>query len=96
MATIKTIIIEKALEATKERLEKLIEMGAPQIMVTNLQSQVAEMEAGDIKVGGDASLLDAEVIGYEVKKGNGGKSYIQFDNGTKYFPNAKYGRFITK
>ncbi len=91
-----TIILEKELKATKDRLEKLIQMQAPEIIIRNLTAQVAEMENGEIKIGGDNALLDLAFESYEVKTGNGGKKYIQFDNGVRYFPNAKYGRFITR
>ena len=30
------------------------------------------------------------------RTGRGGKIYLEFDNGVRYFPTAKYGRFITR
>lgn len=94
--TIKEFIIEKEMEATKDRFEKLTEMGAPEILLRNIEKQIAEMQDGNIQVGGDKKLLDCEAVTYMIKKGNGGRLYIEFENGIKYFPNAKYGRFISR
>lgn len=93
---IKEFIIEKELRLTKERFKKLIEIGAPKIMMDNISEQIKEMENGEIKIGGDLELLDYEFNDYEVKKGRGGKVYIEFDNSINYFPNAKYGRYISR
>jgi hypothetical protein len=71
-------------------------MEAPKIMIQGQQKLVEELSTGKIKIGGDQDLLQNTFETFEIKKGKGGKSYIQFDNGIKYFPNAKYGRFITR
>ena len=89
-------ILRNELRMAQERLEKLIKMKAPGVMIQGQQKLVEELEAGKIKVGGDQELLNCTFETFEIKKGSGGKSYIQFDNGIKYFPNAKYGRFITR
>ena len=91
-----SIILEKELIATKDRLEKMIQMGAPEVIITSLKIQVADMENGEINIGGDTELLSLNADSYEAKRGRGGKCYIEFDNGVRYFPNAKYGRFITR
>lgn len=89
-------ILRNEYRMAQERLEKLIQMEAPKIMIQGQQKLVEELSTGKIKIGGDQDLLQNTFETFEIKKGKGGKSYIQFDNGIKYFPNAKYGRFITR
>ena len=89
-------ILRNEYRQAQERLEKLIQMEAPKIMIQGQQKLVEELSTGKIKIGGDQDLLQCTFETFEIKKGNGGKLYIQFDNGIKYFPNAKYGRFITR
>ena len=89
-------ILRNEYRQSQERLEKLIQMKAPEVMIQRQQELVDELAAGKIKIGGDQDLLQCTFETFESKKGNGGKLYIQFDNGIKYFPNAKYGRFITR
>lgn len=89
-------ILKTEYRGAQERLEKLIKMEAPKIMVQGQQKLVEELSTGKIKIGGDQDLLQYTFETFEIKKGNGGKLYVQFDNGIKYFPNAKYGRFITR
>jgi len=94
--TIKELIIEKELPMDKERLEKLIEMGAPEIIITSLSEQIKEMENGELKIGGDLELLDYEFRDYEVKRRKSGKIYIVFDKSIIYSPYTKYGRYIKR
>lgn len=89
-------ILRNEYRQAQERLEKLIQMNAPKVMIQGQQKLVEELSAGKIKIGGDQDLLQYTFKAYEIKKGNGGKLYVQFDNGIKYFPNAKYGRFLTR
>ena len=93
---IRDIIIRGELGEAKHRLSKLEAMKAPAPVINALRSQVAALEAGEIKVGGDATLLDAVTTSVEMKKGRGGKVFIEFDNGIRYFPKAKYGKFISQ
>ena len=65
-------------------------------MIDATTAELSRLQRGVLTVGGDRSLLDLEYTSYEVKKGNGGKQYVEFDNGVKYFPNARYGRYITR
>lgn len=94
--TIKELIIEKELPMDKERLEKLIEMGAPEIIITSLSEKIKEMENGELKIGGDLELLDYEFRDYEVKRRKSGKIYIVFDKSITYSPYTKYGRYIKR
>jgi hypothetical protein len=89
-------IVRNELRAAQERLEKLMQIKAPEVMIQGQKRIVEELSAGKIKVGGDQELLQCTFETFETKKGKGGKVYVQFDNGIKYFPNAKYGRFIAR
>ena len=89
-------ILRNECRQAQERLEKLIQMNAPAVIIEGQKKIVKELSTGKIKIGGDQDLLQRTFETFEVKKGKGGKLYIQFDNGIKYFPNAKYGRFITQ
>lgn len=89
-------IVRNEYRAAQERLEKLMQMKAPEVMIQGQKKIVKELSEGKIKIGGDQDLLQCTFETFETKKGNGGKIYIQFDKGIKYFPNAKYGRFITR
>ena len=94
--TIKDFIVEKETKMMKERLEQLEKFGAPAIIIEKTKENIKKLENGELKVGGDKSLLESEFIQCAVKKGRGGKVYLEFDNVIKYFPEAKYGRYITK
>ena len=93
---IKEFLRVNTLRATEERLGKLIAMEAPKVIIEGTQKQVEELKTGKFEVGGDATLLDLEFSSFEQKKGRGGKIYVKFDNGVKYFPQAQYGRYISR
>ena len=94
--TIKDKIIEAELKGIRERLNNLIRIEAPDIMVESIEKEIERLEQGTLKIGGDKSLLDQEYTSCECKVGNGGKNYVQFNNNINYFPNAKYGRYIAQ
>lgn len=96
MEKIIDFIVRNEYRQAQERLEKLIQIKAPEVMIQGQKKIVEELSAGKIKIGGDQELLQCTFETFEAKKGNGGKIYIQFDNNIKYFPNAKYGKFITR
>lgn len=96
MSTVFEFLLKNEQRMAQERLVKLAEMKAPEIMVQGQRKLVADLEEGSLKISGDQELLKAEFETFEFKKGRGGKGYIQFDNGIKYFPQARYGRFITR
>ena len=93
--TIKEIIIAKELESSKERLALLEEMDAPEVIIVSLDKHIERLTEGQIEVGGDSSLLELEYISHVTKKGNGGKPYVVFNDSINYFPQAKFGRYIT-
>ena len=94
--TVKEYILQKELYWAQTRFEALQKVGCPEIMLTALGKEIDKLNNGIIKVGGDNTLLNLFFEVCEVKKGKGGKIYIEFDCGIKYFPTARYGRFITR
>lgn len=94
--TIREYIITAEANNLEKRIERLKEIGAPQLMVAKAEGQLAELRQGNIKIGGEVELLNETFEHYEVKKGTGGRVYIEFDTVARYFPEAKYGKFITQ
>ena len=94
--TIKDVIIKAELRALKERVEKLQELEAPDVMITSTEQEIDRLESGNLKIGGNVKLLEVEFVSSENKVGRGGKGYVQFNGSINYFPNAKYGRYIAK
>lgn len=92
--TIKEFILQNTITALEERLNRLIEIGAPEIVISNLSSELEGMKQGNIKIGGNTEKLERELPAWKQRKGRGGKPYIAFADGTCYFPTAKYGRYI--
>ena len=92
--TIKEWICQKEAESSEKRLEQLIQIGAPQIMIDCQRKAVQELHDGILKVGGASEKLEIEVKTAEIRKGRGGKPYIIFNGSINYFPVAQYGRFI--
>lgn len=92
--TVAEMIIAVELPAMEERLEKLVEFGAPDVIIEGQKKAVEAMRNGELKVGGAKEKLNNIVTGFEIRKGNGGKQYMLFSDGTMYFPRAKYGRFV--
>jgi len=93
--TIREWICKNEARMTAERADKLEALKAPQIMIEATRKMAEALKAGILKCGGDAELLDIEMESFEVRKGRGGKAYISLNGNINYFPEAKYGRFIT-
>lgn len=93
---VKEFLLKNELKKSIERLRKLEEMKAPKVMIEAQEKAIMLLKEGTFLIGGDKELLDTEFESFEVKRGNGGKVYIEFDTGVKYFPQARYGRFITR
>jgi hypothetical protein len=97
--TIYNFLINKRIESRKRRLEELKRINAPEILIRNEQKNLKALINGDIGIKDKENLLDLEFSSYEMNKGRGGKTWIQFETEEgliNYFPNAKYGPFITK
>ena len=90
--TIKDFIIEWETKIIRERLEKLKKFKAPAIIIEKTKENIKKLENGELKVGGDKSLLEFDFVQCAVKKRDvEEKIYLEFDNTIKYFPEAKYG-----
>lgn len=94
--TIREWIIKGTLNAASYRLEKLKEIGAPEVMIEGQSKMVDNLKNGIIKIGGDTEILDEEYIGCEKKTGRGGKTYFIINNEVNFFPAAKYGLYIKR
>lgn len=77
-----------------ERLAKLTEAEAPEIIIDSIKQEIARLEAGILKISGNADLLAVEFESVTQKKGRGGKPYLHINGKINYFPYAKYGRYI--
>lgn len=96
MKTILDWICEHELPAYEERLAKLESINAPEIVINGQARACEDLRERRIKVGGMKELTGNPVEKFEVKRGNGGKQYVEFNGSIRYFPNAKYGRYITQ
>ena len=94
--TIREFICKHEAEGAQEHLDRLIELGAPQIILDGWKKAVAALKDGKVECGGDSGLLNVEVVDFIKRKGNGGKPWVQFNGFINYFPQAKYGRFIAR
>ena len=94
--TIREYIVNAELNIAESRLNKLHEIGAPEVMLKSLADCINNLQNGNIEVSGDSNLLDVNYVSSEIKTGNGGKKYICFNNSINYFPKAKYGKYIVK
>lgn len=94
--TIKEHILKQTKEYVEWRKNKLIDMGAPDILIKNCDEEMERLNNGDLRCSGEVELLDNELVSHEVKQGRGGKLYHVFNGNINYFPKAKYGRFVAK
>lgn len=94
--TICEYIVNAELNIAESRLNKLHEIGAPEVIFKSLGDYINNLKNGDIEISGDSDLLNVNYVSSEIKTGNGGKKYICFNNSINYFPKAKYGKYITK
>lgn len=94
--TVKEWIVKWTLKQTKERHNKLKEMGAPKVMVDGIEKQINSLEKGTIKIGGDSDALMDEFHDVERKTGKGGQTYFVFNGNVYFFPQAQYGMFIKR
>ena len=94
--TIREFIINGLLVNANERLEKLTEMSAPQIIIDGQEKYIENLKNGSIKIGGDADTLDELYISHDIRTGRGGKKYLNINNSINFFPNAQYGMYIKR
>jgi len=96
--TIRQHIIESRLKGTEQRLQKLIEMDAPEIMIKAHREMLTNLQNGIIKVAHLEEYGDLEFSKLEVKTGRGGKKFGTYvvETGIVYFfPEGKYGPFCS-
>lgn len=102
-STVRAYLTEHLLQHHTGRLQRLRDLGAPEIVVGQEERLLAAAQAGQLGVhagkGEDAeALLDTAFVAVEWRKGAGGKPYALFTGGAqvvRYFPQARFGRFIT-
>jgi len=89
---------EIVLSRSRDRLQKLKELQAPEIVWKREEEIVARCEAGFFRVQGMDKLGQIEIISREVKTGRGGKTYVVFQTaeGPVYLFDGKHGKFLTK
>ena len=93
--TVREFLINSEKKNAEARLPKLIEIGAPEIIIENLKKKIENPEA-DFKCGGQKELLEVEYSAHEVLTGKNGKPHYLINGYIVYYPYAKYGRFITE
>lgn len=96
--TIKQDILDGIISATRERLVKLNDLSAPQVIIDRDQQVLDEALAGKVKVSDKQNLINLGFTNVEYKNGKGGKPYREYatEKGTVlYFPRARFGRFLT-
>lgn len=97
--TIAELVADLALASQRDRLEKLIALGAPELVIEATRRAVTSLETEGVKVAGDQALLAREVVSIELRRGNGGKQYLRVETPegpVHYYPNARHGRFIAE
>lgn len=97
--TIFDVVLEKEKNAASKRLEKLKKIPAPDVILKSLSEFIKNANNEVKKFKGMSEFGKLKVNNYEVKKGRGGKPFIEFD--TKigkiyFFPVGKYGAFLKK
>ncbi len=94
--TIKEVIIKNKITSSNQRILDLVRLGAPEIIIERENELLEELNKNEIKISDKENLLDIECSGFELKTGRGGNKYILFNKDILYFPNSRYGRFITR
>ena len=96
---IKADIIATAQKGAEARLKSLVSITAPEIMIDRQRERLEMFLRGEIEIQDKDFLLGLPFTDRQVKTGNGGKKYISYQtaNGiVNYFPNARFGAFISK
>lgn len=94
--TVREYILDGQLRQAKDRLEKLTQANAPQVMIDGQKKIVEKLETGAIRISGDKDALDDTFQSREFRKGRGGKVYIVINGNINYFPAAQYGPYIKR
>ena len=89
-------IIGMEIKNSEDRLNKLKEVGGVPTILEALAKNIEELKKGRIKISDKKELGSQEYIDHKVLKGSGGKIFIQFNGYINYFPQGKFGPFLTK
>lgn len=95
MESIRENILKNELPAMRARFAAMQDKGLPKAMLAEIGSGIALMERGVLSVSGNPELLDLPAENPQMKVGRRGKQYVRYANGVCYFPNARFGRFIS-
>ena len=94
--TIRDFVKNTMVKAMEERLNDLMKIGAPAVMIDGQRKAIEAMANGTMKIGGDTEALDDVYASHEVRKGTGGRQYFAINGNVNFFPNARYGMFIKR
>jgi hypothetical protein len=93
--TINDFILEKA----EKRLNDLIRIEAPDVLLENQKRIIANIKSGQFKMKGLTEYGNLIILTGHNRKGRGGVPYILFetnDGEVFYFPQGKFGPFLSK
>ena len=95
--TIKEYIIKFELNILQDRLSRLKEINAPNIVINTLQEEINRLKEGILKLTNGKKLSEQyEVVDPKiVKTGDGGYCLIQFGNKIEYCRNNR-NRYVRK
>lgn len=102
--TVDAYLFKRIKRGLDYRLEKMRAIPAPECIINNIADMILEIAGKDESF--IAQLVDCKtpevfswyVLGDESRTGNGGKKYSRItcvEGVINYFPNAKYGRFLS-
>ena len=99
METIKSDIQKRFIQNETIRYGRLCEIKAPSVILDNILMQIEDAKNDVLAISDKENLLMLEFTSRELKTGQGGKQYVQYQTAdcvVNYFPNGRFGRFITK
>lgn len=97
--TVYSFLYRKKNEEAEERLKGLLSIKAPQVIIEKLKKDLENYEKAMDRIGHIDEFRELEVKDYKIKKGKGGKTFVELytKEGTiYYFPHAKFGPFLSK
>ena len=100
MTTIREHLTSHHAQRKTVRLQRLLEIGAPAVVMQAEADAIAQLVRGQLAVKGSPELLDLELATIAWHTGNGGKPWAMIttscDEVVRYFPFARYGALITR
>ena len=105
MGTVAQHLAKHLLFNFEKRLETFQQIKAPEVLIRQLQENIDIIESQpaidaveSLVTCKNPEILTAEFISSETHTGNGGKKYYTYQTSVgevNYFPQAKFGRFVT-